>query len=111
MNLHPFKQNGAATVVGDGADQNVLRAAGIDHSGAVFVTVPRRPCAQRRPIRARYVPCPSNCSAVRYNSIADAQTRRAIRVFCEEEHIVEELVQVLQEAAKYAKTAHADAGA
>lgn len=113
VNLHPFKQNGVATVVGDGADQNVLRAAGIDHSGAVFVTVPRDDLALNV-VRSAHdmFPALPIVARVRYNLNVSALKRAgAIRVFCEEEHIAEELVQVLQEAAKYAKVSHADAGA
>ena len=40
VNLHPFNQNGIPTVTGDGADQNVLRSAGIFQADVLFVTVP-----------------------------------------------------------------------
>ena len=95
------------------ADQNVLRAAGIDHSGAVFVTVPRDDLALNV-VRSAHdmFPALPIVARVRYNLNVSALKRAgAIRVFCEEEHIAEELVQVLQEAAKYAKVSHADAGA
>ena len=113
VNLQPFKQNGTATVVGDGADQNILRAAGVERSDAVFVTVPRDDLAINVVRSARDMfPTVPIIARTRYNLNAPLLKRAgATRVFCEEERIADELVQILKQQAELAKKIRAEASA
>ncbi len=113
VNLHPFKQNGTPTVVGDGADQNVLRAAGIERSDAVFVTVPRDDLAINVVRSARDMfPTVPIIARSRYNlNVSLLKRAGATRVFCEEEQIANELVDILKRQAELVKRIQAEADA
>lgn len=113
VNLHPFEQNGIATVVGDGADQKNLRAAGIDHADAVFVTVPRDDLSLNVVRSARDMnPTLQIVARARYSlNVSLLKRAGANRVFCEEERIADELVDILKRYAEESKRLAASAGA
>ncbi len=97
VNLHPFAQLGLETVAGDGADEDVLQAAGIGRAELILVTVPRddlalnvvRACRQLNPTavilsRSRY----------RLN-IQPLKRAGAETVLCEENNICDALVKMI----------------
>ena len=103
VNLHPFSQNGVPTVIGDGADQNVLREAGALQANVVIVTVPRDDLAINVVKAARDI-CPTIPIAARARYSLNAPLLKrvgATRVLCEEERVADELVDILD---RYAKT-------
>ncbi len=105
VNLQPFNQNGVATVAGDGADQNILRMAGIHQADAVFVMVPRDDLSLQVVTSARDM-CPTVPIIARSRySLTTSQLKRAgaNRVYCEEEEIANQLVDVLRRFAENAK--------
>lgn len=99
VNLQPFAQRGIATVQGDGSDPEILRQAGAGRAEIIAVTTPRddvalnvvKSCQQANPTsvilaRARY----------RLN-VQPMKRSGAEFVFCEENKICDELLNLLKE--------------
>ncbi len=97
VNLQPYKQLGVPTVVGDGANQDVLRTAGIGRASIVFVTVPRDDLALNVVKSARNMnPSVIIAARARYRlSVAQLKRAGANPIVCEEERIADELVDMI----------------
>lgn len=97
VNLQPYKQLGVPTVVGDGANQDVLRTAGIGRASIVFVTVPRDDLALNVVKSARNMnPSVIIAARARYRlSVAQLKRAGANSIVCEEERIADELVDMM----------------
>ncbi len=97
VNLQPYQQLGVPTVVGDGANQDVLRTAGIGRADVVFVTVPRDDLALNVVKSARNMnPSVIIAARTRYRlSIAQLKRADANHVVCGEERIADELVDMM----------------
>ena len=85
------------TVVGDGANQDVLRTAGIGRASIVFVTVPRDDLALNVVKSVRNMnPSVIIAARARYRlSVAQLKRAGANPIVCEEERIADELVDMV----------------
>ncbi len=113
VNLHPFSQEGVPTITGDGADQEILREAGIYESDAIFVTIPRDDLAINIVKAARAMnPTLPIIARARYSlNVSTLKRSGATRVFCEEVQIADELVDILQRSSEQMKQLKAVANA
>lgn len=110
VNLQPFKQIGVGTVAGDGADQDVLRTAGVDYADAIFVTVPKDELALNVVKSARDMnPTLPILARSRYClNVSPLKRAGANQVFCEEEQLADQLIEILK---RYAESVRGQARA